>query len=94
MQARVAGELQQLSSGAAIEEMIADYQVMRDQARNCTRIRLAFSSLSWYQSHQFDKVGAVALTLYMQIRVPHQFPYGEVKSEWKQCRMLNDLRKS
>ena len=38
-QVRAAGELQQLPSGAAIEQIIADYQVMRDQARACTRIR-------------------------------------------------------
>ena len=33
--ARAAGELQQLPPGAAIEQMLADYQVMRDQARAC-----------------------------------------------------------
>jgi hypothetical protein len=33
--ARAAGEVQQLSPGAAIEQMLADYQVMRDQARVC-----------------------------------------------------------
>ena len=35
--ARAAGEVQQLSPGAAIEQMLADYQVMRDQARACDR---------------------------------------------------------
>jgi hypothetical protein len=33
---RAAGELQQLPPGAAIEQMLADYQVMRDQVRACT----------------------------------------------------------
>ena len=33
--ARAAGELQRLPPGAAIEQMLADYQVMRDQARAC-----------------------------------------------------------
>lgn len=33
--ARATGELQQLPPGAAIEQMLADYQVMRDQARAC-----------------------------------------------------------
>jgi outer membrane murein-binding lipoprotein Lpp len=33
--ARAAGEVQQLPPGAAIEQMLADYQVMRDQARAC-----------------------------------------------------------
>ena len=37
--ARAAGELQQLPPGAAIEQMLADYQVMRDQARACIRLR-------------------------------------------------------
>jgi hypothetical protein len=37
---RAAGELDWLPSGSAIEQMLADYQVMRDQARVCaTRIR-------------------------------------------------------
>ncbi len=35
--ARAAGELQQLPPGAAIEQMLADYQVMRGQARVCGR---------------------------------------------------------
>jgi len=35
--ARAANELQQLSSGSAIEQMLADYKVMRDQARFCGR---------------------------------------------------------
>ena len=33
---RAAGELQQLPTGATIEQMLADYQVMRDQARACS----------------------------------------------------------
>jgi hypothetical protein len=33
--ARAARELQQLPPGAAIEQMLADYQVMREQARAC-----------------------------------------------------------
>jgi hypothetical protein len=33
--ARAAGELQLLPPGVAIEQMLADYQVMRDQARSC-----------------------------------------------------------
>jgi type IV pilus biogenesis protein CpaD/CtpE len=33
--ARAANELQQLPSGSAIEQMLADYKVMRDQARGC-----------------------------------------------------------
>jgi outer membrane murein-binding lipoprotein Lpp len=37
--ARAAGELQQLPPGAAIEQMLADYRVMREQARACTRSR-------------------------------------------------------
>lgn len=36
--ARAAGELQQLPPGAAIEQMLADYQVMRDQARGCSSV--------------------------------------------------------
>lgn len=35
--ARTADELDLLPSGAAIEQMLADYQVMRDQARACER---------------------------------------------------------
>lgn len=33
--ARAADELRQLPPGSAIEQMLADYQVMRDQARAC-----------------------------------------------------------
>ena len=33
--ARATGELQQLPPGAAIEQMLADYHVMRDQVRAC-----------------------------------------------------------
>ena len=33
--ARAAGELDLLPAGSAIEQMLADYQVMRDQARVC-----------------------------------------------------------
>ena len=33
--ARAAGELERLPPSAAIEQMLADYQVMRDQARVC-----------------------------------------------------------
>ena len=33
--ARAAGELQQLPAGSAIEQMLADYGVMREQARVC-----------------------------------------------------------
>lgn len=33
--ARAADELERLPSGSAIEQMLADYQVMRDQARVC-----------------------------------------------------------
>jgi len=33
-----AGPLHGLPSGAAIEQMLADYQVMRDQARACRNI--------------------------------------------------------
>jgi hypothetical protein len=33
--AQAAAELRQLPPGAAIEQMLADYQVMRDQARAC-----------------------------------------------------------
>lgn len=35
--ARAAVELEGLPPGAAIEQMLADYQVMRDQARACWR---------------------------------------------------------
>ena len=35
--ARAAGELVSLPAGSAIEQMLADYQVMRDQARACER---------------------------------------------------------
>ena len=35
--ARAAGELDSLPAGSAIEQMLADYQVMRDQARACER---------------------------------------------------------
>jgi hypothetical protein len=35
--ARAAGELDSLPAGSAIELMLADYQVMRDQARACGR---------------------------------------------------------
>jgi len=35
--ARAADELESLYSGSAIEQMLADYQVMRDQARACER---------------------------------------------------------
>ena len=34
-QARVAEKLDRLTEGAAIAEMLADYGVMRDQAREC-----------------------------------------------------------
>ncbi|RME99203.1 MAG: hypothetical protein D6773_13270 [Alphaproteobacteria bacterium] len=34
-QTRAAGELDLLSEGSAIAEMLADYSVMRDQARSC-----------------------------------------------------------
>jgi hypothetical protein len=34
---RAAGELKSLPAGSAIEQMLADYQVMRDQARACER---------------------------------------------------------
>jgi hypothetical protein len=36
-QARAAVELEGLPPGAAIEQLLADYQVMRDQARACSR---------------------------------------------------------
>jgi hypothetical protein len=36
--ARVADELDSLPAGSAIEQMLADYQVMRDQARMCGRL--------------------------------------------------------
>lgn len=35
LQARAADELAQLPDGSAIAEMLADYSVMRDQARAC-----------------------------------------------------------
>jgi hypothetical protein len=35
--ARAAGELEPLPDGSAIEQMLMDYQVMRDQARACAR---------------------------------------------------------
>jgi hypothetical protein len=35
--ARAAEELERLPSGAAVEQMLADYQVMRDQALACAR---------------------------------------------------------
>ena len=35
--ARAASELDSLPAGSAIEQMLADYQVMRDQARACER---------------------------------------------------------
>jgi hypothetical protein len=35
--ARAAGELDSLPAGSAIEHMLADYQVMREQARMCGR---------------------------------------------------------
>ena len=35
--ARAADELDLLPAGSAIEQMLADYQVMRDQARACSR---------------------------------------------------------
>ena len=35
--ARAADELASLPAGSAIEQMLADYQVMRDQARACGR---------------------------------------------------------
>jgi uncharacterized lipoprotein YajG len=35
--ARAANELDVLPSGSATEQMLADYQVMRDQARACER---------------------------------------------------------
>jgi hypothetical protein len=34
---RAADELNLLPPGSAIERMLADYQVMRDQARTCRR---------------------------------------------------------
>ncbi len=33
--ARAVGELEQLPAGSAIEQMLADYGVMREQAREC-----------------------------------------------------------
>jgi hypothetical protein len=35
LQARAAEELGMLSDGSALAEMLADYSVMRDQARAC-----------------------------------------------------------
>ena len=35
--AHAAGELDLLPAGSAIEQMLADYQVMREQARACGR---------------------------------------------------------
>ena len=35
--ARTADQLDSLPAGSAIEQMLADYQVMRDQARACGR---------------------------------------------------------
>ena len=35
--ARAAEELDSLPAGSAIEQMLADYQVMRDQTRACER---------------------------------------------------------
>jgi hypothetical protein len=35
--ARAADELDSLPIGSAIEQMLVDYQVMRDQARACAR---------------------------------------------------------
>ena len=35
--ARAADELDSLPAGSAIEQMLADYQVMRDQTRACGR---------------------------------------------------------
>jgi hypothetical protein len=35
--ARAAGELHSLRDGSEIEQMLADYQVMREQARVCER---------------------------------------------------------
>ena len=35
--ARASGELEKLPPGAAIEQMLADYQVMREQVRACAR---------------------------------------------------------
>ena len=37
--AQAAAELRQLPPGAAIEQMLADYQVMRDQARACEFVK-------------------------------------------------------
>jgi len=36
--ARAADEVAKLPPGSAIEQMLGDYQVMRDQARLCRRI--------------------------------------------------------
>jgi hypothetical protein len=32
---RAAGEVERLPAGSAVEQMLADYQVMRDEARAC-----------------------------------------------------------
>lgn len=37
--ARAADELDSLPAGSAAEQMLGDYQVMRDQARACGRFR-------------------------------------------------------
>jgi hypothetical protein len=37
--ARAANELGKLPPGSAIQQMLADYQVMRDQARVCANVR-------------------------------------------------------
>jgi hypothetical protein len=37
--ARAADELNSLPPGSVIEQMLADYQVMRDQARACAAAR-------------------------------------------------------
>ena len=35
--ARAAGEVGKLPAGSAVEQMLGDYKVMRDQARSCSR---------------------------------------------------------
>jgi len=35
--ARAADEVEQLPPGSAVEQILADYQVMRDQAKACAR---------------------------------------------------------
>ena len=35
--ARAAGEVDRLPAGSAVEQMLADYGVMREQARGCLR---------------------------------------------------------